>query len=177
MPAPVNFGRGHRFAAYPWCSADREVVSVHPLVTQLEQAFMPRLREIAASAEWLRAGATLTVWSYTVGGATSFDGHSLGVEALLPDRPAHAADNVALSVDLCHLSSEPKVMADVAWGDPAGVVELAFRDEWSTNSDWPHATPEVLAELGRVFPELVATFELALRRGAPPEPRGGRTRG
>jgi hypothetical protein len=23
MPAPVNFGRGHRFAAYPRCSVDR----------------------------------------------------------------------------------------------------------------------------------------------------------
>ena len=26
MPAPVNFGRGHRFAAYPRCSADIRVV-------------------------------------------------------------------------------------------------------------------------------------------------------
>jgi hypothetical protein len=27
MPAPVNFGRGHRFAAYPRCSTDFERVS------------------------------------------------------------------------------------------------------------------------------------------------------
>ena len=69
---------------------------MHPLVGQLEQAFMPRPQEIAGSAEWVRSGAKLTEWSYSVGGATSFDGHSLGVEALLPDRPAHAPDNVAL---------------------------------------------------------------------------------
>jgi hypothetical protein len=25
MPAPANVGRGHRFAAYPRCSADRAV--------------------------------------------------------------------------------------------------------------------------------------------------------
>ena len=39
MPAPVNFERGHRFAAYPRCSADsRECDVTHGMATLSERA-------------------------------------------------------------------------------------------------------------------------------------------
>jgi len=48
---------------------------------------MPRLQEIAGSAEWVRSGAKLTEWSYSWVAPLRSDGHYLGVEALFRTGP------------------------------------------------------------------------------------------
>jgi hypothetical protein len=151
---------------------------VHPLVEQLERSFMPRLKEVAAELERLCPGVQLRVWSSSVGSATAFQGHDLGVECSFPDRTGeNAPDNVALSLSLCHLTTTPRVMADVVWGHPSGFSEAALRDSWRSNSEWPEATQEVLDELGGAFPGLVRAFEAAVARGVPLGETSGPTTG
>ena len=107
------------------------------------------------------------VWHGQVGSLTEHQGYDFGVECAFPHSPANASDNVALSVDLCNLTSTPRVMAEVMWGHPSGDSEGAFKD-WQSNADWPEATRKTLAELGEALPKLMQAFQSAVERGAPP---------
>lgn len=120
--------------------------------------------------------ARFQVYSHPVGAKTEYQGHDVGIECLLPEVEASRPDNVALAVSLCHLTTAPRIMADVAWGHPSGHCEASFRD-WHSTEEWPEATPETLAALEKALPELIAVFTAAVKRGHPgdEEPAAGKT--
>jgi hypothetical protein len=91
----------------------------------------------------------------------------LYVECYWPGRGPDDPDNVILEVELCHLTTAPRINADVCWGH--GAVEAEFASGWPSCNDWPEATPEVLERLSARLPELIEAFRLAVARGMPPE--------
>ena len=98
------------------------------------------------------------VWSSPIGRLTGYQGHDLGVECLF--KPESTGD-VVLSIDLCHLTSKPRVMAGVT----GGAMDAAFQDTTLSNDKWPEATQDVIQELIEYFPKLVEIFESAIERG------------
>jgi hypothetical protein len=140
---------------------------MHPLVTRIEELFLPELQRLASEMQQLHPALQFNVWHDSAGSLTDYQGYALGVECAFP-RVAPNVSDVAFSVDLCHLTSTPKLMADVAWGHPSGHSEAAFREGWRSSNEWPEATEEVVEELRKQFPNLVRAFQSAVERGAPP---------
>lgn len=107
------------------------------------------------------------VYSDPVGSLTQYQGWHLGLEAVFPGRRSDEADSVALSIDLCHLDREARVMADVAWGSPSGQCEATLWDWTGTNAEWPLQTAARFDELERGIPQLLQVFAQAVERGYP----------
>jgi len=99
------------------------------------------------------------VYSHPVGQATDYQGHSIGVDCLLHDAPE--PDNITLQVCLVHLTTEPKISADVCWGHPSGRVEAEFLSEPVDVSD------EVVKNLYSDLPRLSENLVEAVQRGRP----------
>ena len=140
---------------------------MHLLIAQTEELFLPELQRLASEMRQLHPTLRFNVWHDPVGSLTDYQGYALGVECVFP-KVAQNVSDVALSVDLCHLTSTPKLMADMAWGHPSGHSEAAFRESWQSSNEWPEATQEIVEELRKQFPKLVRAFQSAVERGAPP---------
>jgi hypothetical protein len=98
-----------------------------------------------------------------VGSLTNYQGHDLGIDCLLTDATPDQADNVALSVEVRHLTTTPLMDAAVCWGHPSGHVEAElFPDPVPMSS-------ETLDKLEAHLPILYDAVELALKRGRPPD--------
>jgi hypothetical protein len=128
-------------------------------VAELEAVLVPPLQ---AAAEQLRReypSFKFNVWSWSVGGATAYQGHDTGLECMLPDASNHEADCVAVVVGTKHLTTEPiLVEASVVWGNghhPEQGVELI-------ETPVP-LTPESLRAVASRLPELLAVFRNALQ--------------
>ena len=143
-----------------------------PLVTQIEELFLPDVQRLASEMQLRHPSLRFNVWHGAVGSQTDYQEYDLGVECCFPRVDSNVPDSVALMVDVCHLTSVPKLMADVVWGHPSGHSEAAFRDDWQMSKEWPEATQEVLEELRTKFPQLVQAFRAAVERGRPPESGG-----
>ena len=100
-------------------------------------------------------------FSGSVGSLTEYQGYHVGVECLLTDAPDNRPDNVALSVDLWHLTTTPKVDAGVCWGHPSGHSEAEFRPGPLEVSS------EILNELYVELPRLYESLVEAVNRGKP----------
>lgn len=90
------------------------------------------------------------------------------MECLFPKVTPTGTDNLALTIGLCHLTSTPKLMADIVWGHPSGNCVASFRDNVCSVADWPVAEQSVIQELKAYF-TLVRAFRLAIENGDPPD--------
>ena len=138
------------------------------LIRALEEQYVPLLTKLAGDLGESYPGLKFSVYTYPVGSETSHAGHSMGLECLFPEQPLDQSDNVCLEVSLCHLTTRPRLMADVVWGHPSGYSEASLNDKWTTQEDWPEATPSTLSQLAESFADLYHSFEEAVRRGHPP---------
>lgn len=131
-------------------------------VTRFEAELMPTFRRLAEEISRTYPHVVTEVWSSPVGSTASLQGHIMGVECLVKDAPLDVSDNVALSINLAHLSSRPQLSsADVCWGHPSGYVEA---DLISEPLDLSEAVVErVKAEL----PTLEAALKAAVARRIP----------
>ena len=141
---------------------------MHPLAAQVVDLFSPELQRVASELQQKHPGLQFNVWQGQVGSATEYQGYALGVECIFPTTSENATSNVALCIDLCHLTTSPRIMADVAWGYPSGQSEAALRENCHSSTDWPEATPEAVQELKTAFPKLAQTFQSSVERGTPP---------
>jgi hypothetical protein len=139
---------------------------MHPLVQQIEESFLPELERHASQMRAQFPALRFHVWRSPTGTLTDYQGYDVGLECVFPQVAQDAPDNLALSIDLCHLTSTPRLMAGVGWGHPSGRSEAKFRD-CSKIADWPEATPEIIEELRRTLPKLIRAFESAIRHGVP----------
>jgi hypothetical protein len=99
------------------------------------------------------------VYSHSVGSATEYQGHSIGVSCLLADSPE--PNNVVLEVCLAYLTTRPKIYADVCWGHPSGHIEAEFPSESVIVID------KVLEDLYAELPRLSESLVEAVRRRKP----------
>ena len=79
---------------------------MHLLIAQTEELFLPELRRLASEMRQLQPTLRFNVWHDPVGSLTDYQGYALGVECVFP-KVAQNVSDVALSVDLCHLTSTP----------------------------------------------------------------------
>ena len=132
-----------------------------PLVATLEEQLIASFRELAKSICSQFSNVSAEVHSHSVGALTENQGHLIGIDCLLLDAPDDQPDNVALSVDLQHLTTIPKVDADVCWGHPSGYIEAEFSSESLEVSD------EVLRDLYSQLPRLCKSLIEAIGRRKP----------
>jgi hypothetical protein len=136
-------------------------------LTDVSDAFDRPFRELAAELASRHPEARFSVRNDPVGTGTAYQGHMLYVECFWPGRGPDDPDNVVLEVQLCHLTTAPRINADVCWGH--GRLEAEFALEWASSDEWPEATPAVLQSLSTRMPELMEAFRLVVARGMPVE--------
>ena len=89
----------------------------YQIVQELEEMFLPRLREVNDALERVFPLLRFNVWSSSVGGSTPYQGHDVGLECIFPDTPDDLADNVAIVIGVKHLTTAPLLCeASVCWG-------------------------------------------------------------
>jgi hypothetical protein len=136
-------------------------------LTDFESRFLPVFRNMATelSAEFPRVHAN--VWSYPVGALTDYQGHGLGVECSIPTNPMDPAEqvqleNVALMINLKHLSTQPEVdSVTVSWGSGQVEARLVFDDE--------EISEKLIVEIENGLPKLFDVLKSAVTRGHPAE--------
>jgi hypothetical protein len=138
------------------------------LLERLESEYLPRLRSLEATLRERFPALRFQIDSSATGTLTTFQGHDICIECRFPDRTAEQPDNVALTIATCHLDRQPRVMADVCWGAPAGVSEDSLDASWTSSQDWPEADEQTLESLREAFPRLSEAFARAVARGTPP---------
>lgn len=140
---------------------------MNPLVERIEELFIPHLERLASQMRAQFPVLRFNVWHGPTGTLTDCQGYDVGLECLFPQADQDAPNTLALSVEVCHLTSIPRLMADVVWGHPSGKTEAAFKDNWLKSGDWPEATTETIKEVQEAFPELIRAFESAVQRRVP----------
>jgi hypothetical protein len=131
-------------------------------VQRIGDRVLPLLRSIADDIAREHPDVKVHVWDGPVGSLTELQGHDFGVECLFRDRTADESDNVALSINLAHLTTQPKLTSlDVCWGHPSGRLELDVLADWIDLDD--AALERIVAEL----PRLASALKSAVGRGRP----------
>ena len=135
-------------------------------LAEVSAAFDRPFRELADELARQHPEARFSMSSNPVGSGT-YLGHMLYVECFWPGRGPDEQDNVILEVEFSHLTTAPRINADVCWG--SGRVEAEFASGWSSSDDWPLATPAVLQQLTARMPDLIDMFRRIVACGWPVE--------
>jgi hypothetical protein len=129
-------------------------------VEELEHRFLPLLQAARDAAAARFPDYLFEVYSGPVGGLTSWQGHDVGLDASFPDASAREANGVAISIGLCHLTTEPTIWdAGLSWNQgqaPDACAELDLVGEPVVFSS------EALAAIEREFPALLDALLQAL---------------
>lgn len=129
----------------------------------ITETFSPAFERLATRLGAAHPEAKFSVSSNDVGSATSYQGFNLYLQCFWPMREEEP-DGVALMISLCHLTTIPRLNADVCWD--GGEIEAEF-DSASSNDKWPQATAECLERLTSQLPVLAKSLEVAVARGRP----------
>ena len=120
----------------------------------LEQHFLQRCEAVRESAARSYPEYTFNVWSSSIGGRTSLQGHNLGVEAVFPDASRSQASTVAIVIGLRHLTTSPEIDdASVGWG--AGDAPDISVDLMTESLPFNAAN---ISRIEEEFPRLLSTF-------------------
>jgi hypothetical protein len=138
---------------------------MHPLVKQLEGIFLAHLDRLAIELRQQYPGLTFTIWSTPTGTLTDYQGHDLGIECIFKRDSKTHAENVALMVEMCHLTSAPRLMGEVVWSQGSDHSDTSWR-EWRLMNEWPVASQEAVSDLESTFPELISAYRKAVAQGA-----------
>jgi hypothetical protein len=90
--------------------------AMHPLIERIEELFIPDLERLASHMRQQFPALRFNVWHGPTGTLTDSQGYDVGLECLFPQAAKDAPNSLALSVDVCYLTSIPRLMADVVWG-------------------------------------------------------------
>jgi hypothetical protein len=129
--------------------------------------FAPLLKDAASVLGAALLPSKVSMFSGPVGSATSYQGFRFGIEGLLAGVVGDQPDNLALTLDLCHLDRAPRLAAGVCWGHPSGHIESSLSAQDGSSEQWPLASEARIEELRRELPRLLEAFEQAARRGHP----------
>ncbi len=131
-------------------------------LTYVLDAFDRPFRELASELARRHPEAHFSVQSVPFGSGV-YLGHMLYVQCAWSGRGPDEPDNVVLEVEVFHLTTTPRVNADICWGH--GRVEAEFATEWTSDKDLPEATPATLERLAAQMPELMDEFRRVVARG------------
>ena len=139
----------------------------HPLVKKLEERLLPEFEEIAEKIRNEIPDVFVKVYSSSSGSLTEFQGRDFLIDCIFTDY-YRETDNVALGVNLCHITTIPRISADVVWGSPSCYTEGEFY-EWygSFTENGLKVSDEVLENLYKDLPRLYEALFTALRRRKP----------
>jgi hypothetical protein len=132
----------------------------NPIVDELERRFLSVFCD--KTEQLCRDYPTIQIstWSLPRGSATSYQGHSLGIECVFPGAPSNQPDNVALEIGIMHLITNPKLCdASVGWGAGAGKV---CHSTSLFDSPIPYSRT-ALDQIEFRLPELYEALDFALR--------------
>src|SRR5271169_2415575 len=101
---------------------------MHPLVEQAEALFGSDMERLASDMQKRFPEFRFNLWRGPVGSLTEYQGYDIGVECVFQTIGPHDSVSVSLSVELCHLTSTPKVMATVNWDPASAHPGKQFRD-------------------------------------------------
>ena len=132
------------------------------LITNLEKEFLPLFDKLKSRLQKEQPTISFTVINNAVGHSTDFDGHMLGLKCHFPNNPLNDFSSIVLSINLCHLKTNPKFMADVTWEE--GKIEASLNDEWQDSKDWLLVNDETHTLLSQEFPRLIKAFNSAIVR-------------
>lgn len=142
---------------------------MNPLVKKLEEKLLPEFQKIVYEINETIPNVIANVQSFETGSATDYQGYDFYISCIFTDNLlAEESDNIALGVELCNLTTTPRINADVCWGHPSGYVEANFPDYWiGSSNDWLIVTDEVLEDLYKDLPRLYEALFEALERRKP----------
>ena len=93
----------------------------HPLVKKLEEKFLPEFEKVAAKIREDFPNVSVRVYASESGSLTEFQGYNFWIECSFKDKFEGENDDVYFGVDLCHVTTVPKISADVSWGNSVGL--------------------------------------------------------
>ncbi len=152
---------------------DKNKLSImNSLVIKLEEKLLPEFQKIANRINQTIPNVKASVYGSSAGSLTNYQGYDFFIDCILTAyilyEAEEVADNVALSVGLCHLTTTPRISADVCWGHPSGHCEADFPDYWiGSSNDWLIVSDKVLEDLYKDLPRLYEALFEALRRRIP----------
>ncbi len=131
-------------------------------VHRIEGRFLPVLEATAEDIRRAFPQVRTSTWSSPTGTLTDYQGHDLGIDCKLPDRPNDKVDNVALFIGVRQLTTTPALSeALVCWGHPSGTIEADLLVEGLPFSE------ETLLHIEAGLPKLFEALRRALERGKP----------
>jgi hypothetical protein len=80
-----------------------------PIVQELETTFQPLFDEARQRLASEYPEFSFETWSSSVGGATSYQGHDIGIECVFPDARPDEANCVAAQVGVWHITTNPEL--------------------------------------------------------------------
>lgn len=128
------------------------------VVSDLEGFYLPMFRQAERQFTSAFPKFKFHVWSSSVGRATEYQGHSVGLECVFPDATDEEADCLCMSIAVWHITTKPELLqASVDWG--AG----GHPDIWIELLENPvDFTQASMAQVESQFPVMVSTFHQAL---------------
>src|SRR5215204_2738267 len=146
------------------------------LVKKLEEKLLPEFEKVAEKIRATIPDVLVQVYSSSSGSLTGFQGYDFWIDCIFTDS-ATENDNVALGVALCHITTIPRICADVSWGLPGNYTEADFYDiypesescKWygSFTENGLKVPDEVLDDLYKDLPRLYEALFEALKRRKP----------
>lgn len=118
-------------------------------MSQLEAVFLPPLNQAKTELSREYPKFSFKVWSSSIGSATPYQGHDLGIECEFPDARDEEANCVALEVGVWHLTTEPEFNS--------------FSVDWC-NGTHPNISAHMLEQPVPVSPVSVSRFGPTLRQ-------------
>lgn len=142
----------------------------HPLVIKLGQKLLPEFDEIAEKIRRAFERVNVNVSGTTVGSLTQYEGYSYFIDCIIEDASSDEPDNIALCVNLGHLTTRPRIDGVVCWGHPSGYAEASFRNYSGSFPDKNSilVSDKILAELYQDLPRLYEALFDSLERRKPP---------
>ena len=139
------------------------------LVMTLEEAYLPAFLEFRNRLAHRYPNLIFKIFSKPLGTLTNAQSHTLGIECLFPNQPSDQADNIGFGICTYHLTTTPRISADVVWGNPSGYCEASTTEDCHSSDEWPIVTRATLDSLAKSFENLCHVFEEAVERGHPPK--------
>jgi len=142
------------------------------LIAKLEEKLLPEFEKVKDRINQTIPNVIANVESHEVGSLTEYQGYSFCISCLFKADILYTADevadNVALVVTLCYLTTTPEIFAYVCWGHPSGYSEADFPKyaEGYSQKSLP-VSDKVLEELYKDLPRLYGALFKALKRRKP----------
>lgn len=144
---------------------------MNSIVEKLAKKLLPEFRKIADQINQTIPNVSAEVESHEAAALTEYHNYSFGISCVFLGGVSYeadeVADNVALEVSVFHLTTTPRINADVCWGHPSGHIEAEIFSNWTSSDGLPEVSDEVLEDLYRNLPRLYEALFKALNRRKP----------